>query len=60
MQDRVADNDNAKSHSRIVVDLLPIETRGNEPEAREQLISSARYGLGRVLNALNRFRFELK
>jgi hypothetical protein len=29
-----------------------------EPEAREQLISSARYRLGRVLNALNHFRFE--
>jgi hypothetical protein len=54
-------NDNCKEPTHelwlIYCQLKHAET---EPKAREQLISSARYRLGRVLNALNRFRFELK
>ena len=55
------DNDNGKDPTHelwlIYCQLKHAET---EPETREELISSARYRLGRVLNALNRFRFELK
>jgi hypothetical protein len=54
-------NDNSKAPTHqlwlIYCQLKHAET---EPEAREQLISSARYQLGRVLNVLNRFQFELK
>jgi len=54
-------NDNSKDPTQelwlIYCQLKNAET---DPEVREQLISSARYRLGRVLNALNHFRFELK
>lgn len=53
-------NDNKDPTHELWLIYCQLKHAETEPEAREQLISSARYQLGRVLNVVNRFQFELK